>query len=240
MRADERYPPGPSGQAPTGGTAAAGANPAENAGKSGLLPLSDSSQPATSGAVGNAASDIFPAAAGAPAASGAPASSGAGSNTFQPSSAGPRPPRSFEPLDSRGASSLSGQSGSVPAQFQERPNVYGSGAPASQPDAIMKPSAMMRAMLVAPNGSQLSGQPVKLVDLMANARSRAEQSQRIEAYWDLCSSVADYYLGLRELQEVQGYARLNGQFWDQVYKDMSIRNATSLRARARRRCESRV
>ena len=60
--ADERYPLAPSGQAPAGGTAAAGANPGDNAGKSGLLPLSDSSQPATSGAAGNAASDIFPAA----------------------------------------------------------------------------------------------------------------------------------------------------------------------------------
>jgi hypothetical protein len=217
--ADERYPLGPSGQAPTG----AAANPAETTGKSGLMPLTNSSQPATNGAVGspsNAPSNSFPTSSG----------SSSSDNPFRnSSSAGAAQPRTLSPLDSSGASPLNGQSGSVPAQYQERSNVYDSGS-AGPSDVTMKPSSMMRAMLVPPAGSQLSGQPTKLVDIVENARSRAEQSQRIEAYWDLCSSVADYYLGLRELQEVQGYARLNPQFWDRVYKNMIIRNETSLRA----------
>jgi hypothetical protein len=36
------------------------------------------------------------------------------------------------------------------------------------------------------------------LDVVVGARTRHEQAHRIEAYWDLCSSVADYYLGVRE------------------------------------------
>jgi hypothetical protein len=69
--------------------------------------------------------------------------------------------------------------------------------------AEIKPSALMRSMMTPPRGSQLSGRPTALAEVVANATSRAEQTQRVEAYWDLCSSVADYYLGLREQEELR-------------------------------------
>ena len=66
----------------------------------------------------------------------------------------------------------------------------------------LKPSAMMRAMLNPPQGSLLRGQPVTLMEAIGGARNRAEQTERVSAYWDMCSAVADYYLGLREQVEL--------------------------------------
>jgi hypothetical protein len=60
---------------------------------------------------------------------------------------------------------------------------------------------MMKQMLNPPPGSQLTGTPTTLLDAVAGARTRHEQAHRVEAYWDLCSSVADYYLGVREQDE---------------------------------------
>ena len=47
------------------------------------------------------------------------------------------------------------------------------------------------AMLTPPADSQLRGQSVRLIEVISTAGSRSEQTQRVEAYWDLCSSVAD-------------------------------------------------
>jgi hypothetical protein len=89
---------------------------------------------------------------------------------------------------------------------------------------------MMRAILVPPAGSQLRGTPVSLMEVIAGARTRGEQTQRVEAYWDLCSSVADYYLGLREQDELRRYVQRGGQAWDQFDAEMRNRTGTSMRA----------
>jgi hypothetical protein len=60
----------------------------------------------------------------------------------------------------------------------------------------------MKAILARPRDSQLTGEPVRLTEVVQGADSRAEQSGRIEAYWDLCSAAADYNLGLIEQQEL--------------------------------------
>jgi hypothetical protein len=88
---------------------------------------------------------------------------------------------------------------------------------------------MMRAMLAAQTGSQLRGQSVSLIEVIAGARTRAEQTQRVEAYWDLCSSVADYYLGLREQDELRRYVQQGGQ-WAQFELEMRNRTGTAQRA----------
>src|SRR5204863_451025 len=67
-----------------------------------------------------------------------------------------------------------------------------------------KSAVMMQAMLTPPRDSQLRGESVRLVDVVSSGRTRNEQTQRVEAYWDLCSSVADYYLSLREQEELRG------------------------------------
>lgn len=96
-----------------------------------------------------------------------------------------------------------------------------------------KPTTMMRGILAAPRDSQLSGEPVPLIEVVSSASSRLEQSQRVEAYWDLCSSVADYYLGLREREELRGLrsaAPGGGTAWQQAESEMAVRMDTSLRA----------
>jgi hypothetical protein len=62
---------------------------------------------------------------------------------------------------------------------------------------------MMKQMMSPPPGSQLTGNATTLLDVVTGARTRHEQAHRIEAYWDLCSSVADYYLGVREQEDLR-------------------------------------
>jgi hypothetical protein len=96
-----------------------------------------------------------------------------------------------------------------------------------------KPSVLMRAMLTPPAGSRLSGRPVTLAEVVAGGPSRSEQALCVEAYWDLCSSVADYYLGVREQQELQRLRteipQANATF-QQAEKELAVRVGTSQRA----------
>jgi hypothetical protein len=92
---------------------------------------------------------------------------------------------------------------------------------------------MMRAMLTPPRDSRLGGPPVTLESVVASAASRAEQTQRVEAYWDLCSSVADYYLGLREQEELRRLRSLVpslGPAGQQAENELAVRVGTSHRA----------
>jgi hypothetical protein len=69
-----------------------------------------------------------------------------------------------------------------------------------------------------------------LAEVVAGGQSRSDQSQRIEAYWDLCSSVADYYLGVREQQELQRLRTLlpqAGAAFQLAEKDLAVRVNTS-------------
>src|SRR4029078_13045696 len=69
--------------------------------------------------------------------------------------------------------------------------------------------------------------------VIATGRTRNEQTQRIEAYWDLCSSVADYYLSVREQDELRNLsAAAGGQkgAFEEAEKKMGIRADTALRA----------
>ncbi|MEM6798628.1 MAG: hypothetical protein AAF589_03860 [Planctomycetota bacterium] len=91
----------------------------------------------------------------------------------------------------------------------------------------------MRLMLVAPGDSQLSGTPLTLAEIIAGAPSRADQTQRIDAYWDLCSSVADYYLGLREADELRRLQRrlpAVSNALRQASSELNVRVGTSLKA----------
>src|SRR5215212_1513564 len=84
------------------------------------------------------------------------------------------------------------------------PNSFLTNDSASSTQPPSKSAAMMQAMLARPANSQLPGDSVRLIDVVSAGRTRNEQTQRIEAYWDLCSSVADYYLSLREIDELRG------------------------------------
>lgn len=91
----------------------------------------------------------------------------------------------------------------------------------------------MRAMMQSPGASQLSGTPYRLNQILSSTNSREEQSSRITAYWDLCSTVADYYLGLREAAELRNLRSRVPKLSDplrQAESDLSVRLGTSLRA----------
>ena len=141
------------------------------------------------------------------------------------------PPRNLPPMDTN-AAPVGRASQTTPAAFENTGSPY-SAAPAPPPGA-MKPSQMMRAMLATPTtGSQLTGQPMALVEVVGGARTRAEQTQRVLAYWDLCSSVADYYLGIRERDELRGLqstAPSGAATWQQADKELVVRLVTSHRA----------
>ena len=117
--------------------------------------------------------------------------------------------------------------------FQAPPNSLPGQPQSGQPANGLKPASMMRAMLTAPRDTQLPGEGVPLVEVVSSATSRLEQSQRVEAYWDLCSSVADYYLGLREQEELRRLRSLSpggGTAWQQSEAELAVRMDTSLRA----------
>ncbi|MEN1680006.1 MAG: hypothetical protein AAGJ46_10455 [Planctomycetota bacterium] len=110
-----------------------------------------------------------------------------------PSATGPRPDSRFNaapaapPRSPRGASAPRAQSGTQPRNRSS--NAIG-------------PESIIQWMHEAPSDSQLAGSPLTIAQVISDSPSRMVQSQRVEAYWDLCSSVADYYLGLREAEEL--------------------------------------
>lgn len=117
------------------------------------------------------------------------------------------------PLSQSAASQPTGQLTGQASTFSSRtPNRFNedrfSTAGQSQPQRFSqasndKPTALMLGMLKAPPNSQLTGTPITLAEVVSGAPTRDEQSHRIEAYWDLCASVADYYLGLHEAEELR-------------------------------------
>ncbi|MGI9456901.1 MAG: hypothetical protein ACR2NU_10085 [Aeoliella sp.] len=121
----------------------------------------------------------------------------------------------LEELDngSRTASELLSQ---PPATMREPSRGYGRAVtppPTMRAQAVDSTYAeqLMKATLTAKTGSQLAGSPIRLADVVQTARSRQDQSQRINAYWDLCSSVADYYLSLHEQAEIERLAARSPQ-----------------------------
>lgn len=102
-----------------------------------------------------------------------------------------------------------------------------------QPQEGVKPPEMIQNILTAPANSRLSGRPTALADVLLGASSRQEQSRRLEAYWDLSSSVADYYLGVREqdeLQRLRADAGSVGPVWQQAETEAGLRISASERA----------
>jgi hypothetical protein len=102
--------------------------------------------------------------------------------------------------------------------------------PATQPNAAAAAATLMQNMMTPLRDSQLRGDPVSLTQAVSSGGTRSAQTQRVEAYWDLCSSVADYYLGLREQDELrQLAASRQGANWADEEKELSVRVNTSMR-----------
>ena len=71
---------------------------------------------------------------------------------------------------------------------------------ATQP---IKPAELLASLANAPETGKLAGELVALKDAVANARTRREQTEIIQAYWELSAAVTDYYLSSREATELQ-------------------------------------
>jgi hypothetical protein len=139
-------------------------------------------------------------------------------------------PRGFAspPVSSQAPAAAPPPIGAYPSQGSARvesspPEIAGKG---------LKPSAMMRAMLMPPAVTRLAGQPIALAVAVSGAPTREQQSERIEAYWDLCSSVADYYLSLREQDELRRLRSLLPSAaptatWQQAESELGVRVSTS-------------
>jgi hypothetical protein len=207
----------------TGNTAAAASpanagQPNANAADSGLIPkIGDSPAEARGNASpppaakSGAAASPFDRGAASPAAS-APPTTPLGGNSVSPP---PAASGAQSPYRTQGSRLNAAQSATAPAS------------------AGIKPTAMMQQMMKAPPGSQLTGTPISLMEVVGGARSRQDQAQRIEAYWDLCSSVADYNLGVREQGELAQLRQLMpraGAVMQQVEQKFAVRLSTSKQA----------
>jgi hypothetical protein len=138
--------------------------------------------------------------------------------------------RLFVPFNSNTPAQGGGQPASA---FPPASGAAANSTTSGDSNAAVKPSTMIRAMLTAPKESQLLGTSVTLLDVVGGASSRLEQTQRIETYWDLCSSLADYYLGLREqeeLQELRSLVQRTGPTWQQAEAEMAVRVSTAQKA----------
>lgn len=123
---------------------------------------------------------------------------------------------------------------SSPLNGFQRPGDFQSGgnAGASQP-AGPRPSVIMLDIMKPPHDSQLVGTTIPLIDVLAGAGSRAEQARRIDEYWDLCASIAEYYLALRQRVELQrlGATGLSaGATWQQASAALAARIDAAQRA----------
>lgn len=81
---------------------------------------------------------------------------------------------------------------------------------------------LMKGMMRGPTNAPLSGTPVRLEQVIATASDRSEQTRRIYAYWDLCSAVADYYLGLAESLELNNQNQALGGRNEEIRQAVAI------------------
>jgi hypothetical protein len=139
--------------------------------------------------------------------------------------------QSVQPLNPNRSPANAGQSQPPPGYPAQSGFQANDSAISQQPPS--KSAVMMQAMLMPPRDSQLHGESVRLVEVVSSGRTRNEQTQRIEAYWDLCSSVADYYLSLREQEELRGLtsgAAQQSAALQEFDKELAARSDTALRA----------
>jgi len=121
-----------------------------------------------------------------------------------------------------------------PVSDLQRPaDTPSSGNTAASSPSSPRPSAIMLDIMKPPRESQLGGRAIPLIEVLAGAASRAEQARRIDEYWDLSASIADYYLALRHHQELQrlGAAGLSaGPAWQQAGAAVGVRKDAAQRA----------
>lgn len=92
---------------------------------------------------------------------------------------------------------------------------------APQTPIVNDPLTLLKSFSEPGTASQLSGTPVALAEVIASSSTRNEQTQRVEAYWDLSQAVLDYNLALKEKIELAALRRgisQAGPHWDNSLK----------------------
>ncbi len=90
----------------------------------------------------------------------------------------------------------------------------------------LNPSQLMRSFLEEPMYGKLVGTPWVLADIVQGARSRAEQTRRVEAYWHLTAKVAQYHLALQDvvrLKSLQASVNQPGPLWGREIQALEAR-----------------
>jgi hypothetical protein len=74
------------------------------------------------------------------------------------------------------------------------------------PESETDPSKLLATFLEPPLENSLPGTPLGLAAAVDNSLSRAEQTQRVLAYWELSQAVTNYYLTYKERTELAALA----------------------------------
>ena len=94
-------------------------------------------------------------------------------------------------IDNLGAtppSTISQQSAAVEPRLKEQP--------------AESPTTLIEGFGKAPVSDKLVGTPLSLASVLTGAATRAEQSERVEAYWELSRAILEYNLAVREKTEL--------------------------------------
>ncbi len=102
-----------------------------------------------------------------------------------------------------------------------------------QTTAASDPATLVEDFNESVSGSQLSGTPVSLVEVITSASSRQEQTRRVEDYWNLSRAVLDYNLASKEKIELaalrRGIIQASPQ-WDHAMSMVEARQQLALQA----------
>ena len=97
---------------------------------------------------------------------------------------------------------------------------------AEPPQQAMKPIDLLESLSQPPVSGRLAGEAVTLIDAVATASSRSEQTAIVAAYWQLSTAITDYYLALRESTELEtslGGITQPGAAWQEAKRAQATR-----------------
>ena len=98
---------------------------------------------------------------------------------------------------------------------------------------VVPPAELFAGLTKTAGAEQLIGQPLPLVAAVQTAQSRAEQTQRVQTYWELSQAVAEFRLASLETLElpalVQGIGQPS-QAWTIASQAAEARRQTALSA----------
>jgi hypothetical protein len=107
------------------------------------------------------------------------------------------------------------------------------GTAQDNPPAASTPAELLKSLSEAPAGNALTGTSLPLSSALTGATTRREQTQRVEAYWDLFQMVIDHYLAHKERTELVGLREgisNPGPEWDAARERAESRVECSLAA----------